>query len=191
MAESSRRRSLSQVVIGFSELEREVLRDDDTSFYGDPADSSASSDGSDGSGDESPSASFLTLPDDSDAEENLDETNDGASAAPSLAACTGAGKKARVSEVEDTSLEKICDRCAAGCSCRSGNCFLSVPIEVLKSYRNLTEVMDKQSRSIFLRGNLDALANRGESQHDISLAACLGTPRSRVTYRHEVSGIKV
>ena len=175
-------------------MERDALRDDDTSFYGDPAvsaDSSASSDGSDDSGDESPSASLLTLPADSDAEENLDETNAGASAAPSLAAFTGARKKARVPEVEETSLEKISDRCAAGCSCRSGNCFLSVPIKVLKSYRNLTEVMDKQSRLIFLSGKLDALANRGESQHHMSLAARLGTPRSRVTYRYEVSGIKV
>ena len=189
MAEGSRRRSLSQVVIGFSELEREALRDDDTSFYGDPADSSASSDGSDDSGDESPSASLLlilTLPADSDGEENLDETNAGASAAPSLAASTGARKKARVPEVKETSLEKISDRCGAGCSCRSGNCFLSVPIEVLKSYRNLTEVMDKQSRLIFLSGKLDALANRGESLHHMSLAARLGTPRSRVTYRYEV-----
>ena len=191
MAEGSRRRSLSQVVIGFSELEREALRDDDTSFYGDPADSSASSDGSDDSGDESPSASLLTLPADSDAEENLDETNAGASAAPSLAASTGARKKARVPEVEETSLKKISDRCAAGCSCRSGKCFLSVPIEVLKSYRNLTEVTDKQSRLIFLSDKLDALVNRGESQHHMSLAARLGTPRSRVTYRYEVSGIKV
>ena len=32
MAEGSRRRYLSQVVISFSELEREALRDDDTSF---------------------------------------------------------------------------------------------------------------------------------------------------------------
>ena len=164
MAEGCRRRSLSQVVIGFSELKREALRDDDTSFYGDPADSSASSDGSDDSGDESSSASLLTLPADSDAEENLDETNTGASAAPSLAASTGARKKARVPEVEETSLQKISDRCAR---------------------------CDKQSRLIFLSGLLDALANRGESQHHMSLAARLGTPRSRVTYRYEVSGIKV
>ena len=188
MAEGSRRRSLSQVVIDFSELEREALRDDDTSFYGDPADSSVSSDDS---GDESPSASLFTLPADSDAEENLDETNAGVSAAPSLAASTGARKKACGPKVEETSLEKISDRCAARCSCRSGNCFLSIPIEVLKSYRNLTEVMDKQSRLIFLSGKLDALSSRGESQHPMSLAARLGTPRSRVTYRYEVIGIKV
>ena len=50
----------------------------------------------------------------------MDETNAGASAAPSLAVSTEAKKKARVPKVEETSLEEISDRCAAGCSCRSG-----------------------------------------------------------------------
>ena len=59
----------------------------------------------------------------------------------------------------------------------------------LKTSRNLTEVLDKASRLIFLSGQLHTLANRGETQQHVSIAA--RASRSRVSYRYEVNQTKV
>ena len=73
MEGNDRRRSFSQVAIGFSEEQSEALRDQDESFYGYSSDSSESDDSSDGSdtSERSPLAGGYVG---SDAEENLDDS---------------------------------------------------------------------------------------------------------------------
>ena len=183
----NRRRSVSQVVIGFSDEHRAALRDQDESFYGDII----SDDDSEGSVSSSDSSERSPLPAlDSDEEENLDESFSLAGADISaLGAPVAAAKKTKRAPVVSTSLAAIEERRNAGCNCRSGNCFVAVTAEDLKTSRNLTEVLDKASRLIFLSGQLHTLANRGETQQHVSVAA--RASRSRVSYRYEVNQTKV
>ena len=183
----NRRRSVSQVVIGFSDEHRAALRDQDESFYGDII----SDDDSEGSVSSSDSSERSPLPAlDSDEEENLDESFSLAGANISaLGAPVAAAKKTKRAPVVSTSLAAIEERRNAGCNCRSGNCFVAVTAEDLKTSRNLTEVLDKASRLIFLSGQLHTLANRGETQQHVSVAA--RASRSRVSYRYEVNQTKV
>ena len=183
----NRRRSVSQVVIGFSDEHRAALRDQDESFHGDII----SDDDSEGSVSSSDSSERSPLPAlDSDEEENLDESFSLAGADISaLGAPVAAAKKTKRAPVVSTSLAAIEERRNAGCNCRSGNCFVAVTAEDLKTSRNLTEVLDKASRLIFLSGQLHTLANRGETQQHVSVAA--RASRSRVSYRYEVNQTKV
>ena len=183
----NRRRSVSQVVIGISDEHRAALRDQDESFYDDII-SDDDSEGSVSSSDLSERSPLPAL--DSDEEENLDESFSLAGADISaLGAPVVAAKKTKRAPVVSTSLAAIEERRNAGCNCRSGNCFVAVSAEDLKTSRNLTEVLDKASRLIFLSGQLHTLANRGETQQHVSVAACAS--RSRVSYRYEVNQTKV
>ena len=73
MEGDDRRRSFSQVVIGFSEEQTEALRDQDESFYGYSSDSSESEDSSD-SYDTAERSLLAGGYVGSDAEENLDDS---------------------------------------------------------------------------------------------------------------------
>ena len=183
----NRRRSVSQVVIGFSDEHRAALRDQDESFYGDII----SDDDSEGSVLSSDSSELSPLPAlDSDEEENLDESFSLAGADISaLGAPIAAAKKTKRAPVVSTSLAAVEERRNAGCNCCSGNCFVAVTAKGLKTPRNLTEVLDEASRLIFLSGQLHTLANRGETQQHVSVAA--RASRSRVSYRYEVNQTKV
>ena len=183
----NRRRSVSQVIIGFSDEHRAALRDQDESFYGDII----IDDDSEGSVSSSDSSERSPLPAlDTDEEENLDESFSLAGADISaLVAPVAAAKKTKRAPVVSMSLAAIEERRNAGCNCRSGNCFVAVTAEELKTSRNLTEVLDKASILIFLSGQLHTSANRGETRQHVSVAA--PGSRSRVSYRYEVKQTKV
>ena len=179
----NRRRFVSQVVIGFSDEHRAALRDQDESFYG----NIISDDDSESSVLSSDSSERLPLPAlDSDEEENVDDSFLLAGADISaLGAPVAAAKKTRRAPVVSTSLAAIEECRNAGCNCCSGNCFVAVTAEDLKTSRNLTEA----SRLIFLSGQLHTLANRGETQQHVSVAA--RASRSRISYKYEVNQTKV
>ena len=208
MEGDDRRRSFSQVVIGFSEEQSEALRDQDESFYGYSSDSSESDDSSDSSdtAERSPLAggyvssdaeenlddSFLSPV--SDAEENLDDSflsPVAASEASALGAPAAAAKKKTRAPSVESSLADVEERRIHGCDCRGGNCFLNVSAEDLKTARDLTEELNKASRLIFICGKLDTLANRGETLQHVSAARRAATSRARVSYRYEINQTKV
>ena len=68
---------------------------------------------------------------------------------------------------------------------------MNVSAEDLKTARNLTEELDKESRLIFTSGKLDTLANRGETLQHVSVARRAATSHARVSYRYEVNQTKV
>eukprot|EP00117_Sycon_ciliatum_P000041 scpid56946/ scgid1023/ len=183
MAEGNRRRSLCQVVIGFTEEANRDLIDDDASFFGDiPSSDASASD----SADETIALDTTHLPVGSDDEEDLDEYDQG-QPEPATALAAAAVGRDKQPAIKLSSTEDIEARRVAGCPCAgSQNCFLSVPPEILKSSRNSTEVLGDDDRRVFLSGKLDALANRGDSGHHGAHHAA----RSRVTYRYEVGGVK-
>ena len=135
MEGDDRRRSFSQVVIGFSEEQSEALRDQDESFYGYSSDSSESDDSSDSSdtAERSPLAGGYVG---SDAEENLDDSFLSASEASALGAPAAAAKKTKRAPSVESSLADVEERRTRGCDCRAGNCFLNVSAEDLKTARN-------------------------------------------------------
>ena len=190
MEGDDRRRSFSQVVIGFSEEQSEALRDQDESFYGYSSDSSESDDSSDSSdtAERSPLAGGYVG---SDAEENLDDSFLSASEASALGAPAAAAKKTKHAPSVESSLADVEERRTRGCDCRAGNCFLNVSAEDLKTARNLTEELDKASRLIVISGKLDTLANRGETLQHASAARRAATSRARVSYRYKVNQTKV
>ena len=186
MAEGSRRRSLAQIVVGFSAEDSLALRDDDLSFFGTVSDqSSGESDGT-SSGSSSASESLEDLP--SDAEENLDLAQD-EPCAP--LAASGPGKRARIPQ-EPTTREQLLQRIEANCPCQEGNCFLKVSSDTLLTIKNQIETLSSEHRQIFIAGKLDTLASRGESRgHHGTSAERAASSRSRVTYRYEVAEVKV
>ena len=189
MAADDRRRSFSQVVIGFSEEQSDALRDQDESFHGYNSDSSESDDSSDRSdtAERSPLAGGYVG---SDAEENLDDSflsPVAASEARALGAPPAAANKTKPAPSVESSLADVEERRTRGCDCRG----LSVSAEDLKTARNLTEELDKALRLIFLSGKLDTLANRGEILQHASAARRAATSRARVSYRYEVNQTKV
>ena len=193
MEGDDRRRSFSQVVIGFSEEQSETLRDQDESFYGYSGDSSESDDSSDSSdtAERSPLAGGYVG---SDAEENLNDSlmsPVAASEASALGAPAAAANKTKRAPSVESSLADVEKRRTRGCDCRGGNCFLNVSAEDLKTARNLTEELDKASRLIFISGKLDTLANRGEFLQHASAARRAAASRARVSYRYEVNQTKV
>ena len=193
MEGDDRRRSVSQVVIGFSEEQSEALRDQDESFYGYSSDSSESDDSSDSS-DTAERSRLAGGYVGSDAEENLDDSflsPVAASEASALGAPVVAAKKTKRAPSVESSPADVEERRTRGCDCRGGNCFLNVSAEDLKTARNLTEELDKASRLIFINGKLDTLANRGETLQHASAARRAATSRARVSYRYEVNQTKV
>ena len=163
MVGDDRRRSFSQVVIGFSEEQSEALRDQDESFYGYSSDRSESDDSSDSSdtAKRSPLAGGYVG---GDAEENLDDSflsPVAASKSSALGATAATSKKTQRAPSMESSLADVEERRTRGCDCRGGDCFLNVSAEDLKTARNLREELDKASRLIFISGKLDTLANRG------------------------------
>ena len=192
MEGDDRRRSFSQVVIGFSEEQSEALRDQDESFYGYSSDSSESDDSSDSSdtAERSPLAGYVG----SDAEKNLDDSflsPVAASEASALGAPAAAAKKTKRAPSVESSLADVEERRTRGCDCRGGNCVLNISAEDLKTARNLTEELDKASRLIFISGKLDTLANRGGTLQHASATRRAATSRARVSYRYEVNQTKV
>ena len=173
MAEGSRRRSIAQIVVGFSADNSLALLDDDRNFYGSEDDLSKCSDESEHEGD-------VGQPQHSDDEENLDESPPAPADEP--LAASGPGKRKHSShDTTPSRLEEVVARVETGCDCREVNCFKCVSPDTLLVLRNTCEALTSEERFVLLAGKLDVLSRRGATRH--RGPGEQAAERTRVTYR--------